>query len=321
MCNMYQMTVYYNEFDPKAAAWLRALIAERLIPDGPVDEGDIRDIVPTDLAGFRQCHFFAGIGGWPLALRLAGWPDDRPVWTGSCPCQPFSQAGRREGLVDERHLWPSWFHLIEQCCPPVVLGEQVASKAAIEQWFDGLVAPDLEGIGYAVAAADLPAAGVGAPHIRQRLYWVADCFGSGLEVVCEQPARQERAPPERGGEASWLADAGGGRSPARGEATAAMGHGHPTIADGCPDRTRPNHGGWDGADWLGCRDGAWRPVKSSVLGVADGLLKGMVPSGAFVPASSPLAEKQECRVMRLRGYGNAITPQCAQAFIEACLSI
>jgi DNA (cytosine-5)-methyltransferase 1 len=80
------MTAYYNELDPFAAAWLRNLIAAGLIPQGEVDERSIEDVTPNDLAGFRQCHFFAGIGGWPLALRLAGWPDERPVWTGSCPC-------------------------------------------------------------------------------------------------------------------------------------------------------------------------------------------------------------------------------------------
>ena len=77
---------YYNEYDPKAAAWLRELIAAKLIPAGVVDERSITEISPHDLSDYTQCHFFAGIGGWSLALELAGWPASRPVWTGSCPC-------------------------------------------------------------------------------------------------------------------------------------------------------------------------------------------------------------------------------------------
>lgn len=87
------MTAYYNEIDPFAAAWLRRLIARGLIAPGDVDTRSITDVRADDLVSYVQCHFFAGIGGWSLALRLAGWPDDRPVWTGSCPCQPFSGAG------------------------------------------------------------------------------------------------------------------------------------------------------------------------------------------------------------------------------------
>ena len=171
------MTAYYNEIDPKAAAWLRELIKRGLIADGDVDETDIRDVDPARLGGYAQCHFFAGIGGWSYALRLAGWPDDRPVWTGSCPCQPFSAAGRRAGQADERHLWPHWHHLISVCRPSVVFGEQVASKDGLG-WLD-LVCADLEGSGYAVGAADLCAAGVGAPHIRQRLWFVGMADASG----------------------------------------------------------------------------------------------------------------------------------------------
>jgi len=88
------LTAYYNEIDPFAAEWLRQLIKDGLIADGEVDERSIEDVTPNELAGFTQCHFFAGIGGWSYALRLAGWPDDQPVWTGSCPCQPFSTAGK-----------------------------------------------------------------------------------------------------------------------------------------------------------------------------------------------------------------------------------
>ena len=162
--------VYYNENDPKAAGWLRELMKAGLIPEGEVDERSITDISPRELEGFKQCHFFAGIGGWAYALRLAGWPDEREVWTGSCPCQPFSVAGKGGGTDDERHLWPAFRWLIAQRRPATVFGEQVASADGRE-WLSGVRA-DLEAMGYRVGAADLCAAGVGSPHIRQRLWWV-----------------------------------------------------------------------------------------------------------------------------------------------------
>ena len=111
---------YYNDNSAEACAWLEGLIAAGLIPPGHVDNRSITEINEPDLSGFAQCHFFAGIGGWPLALHLAGWPDDRPVWTGSCPCQPFSCAGKGGGTSDKRHLWPEFARLIGKCRPPVV---------------------------------------------------------------------------------------------------------------------------------------------------------------------------------------------------------
>lgn len=163
---------FYNEIDPRAAQWLRELIKQNLIAPGVVDERSIEDIKPSDLEGFTQVHFFAGIGGWSAALRQARWPDDRPVWTGSCPCQPFSAAGKRTGTSDERHLWPAFEWLISQCKPNTIFGEQVASKDGLA-WLD-IVSTDLEGQGYAVAPGDICSAGFGSPNIRQRLYWVAD---------------------------------------------------------------------------------------------------------------------------------------------------
>lgn len=171
------MTAYYNEIDSSAATILRELIVRNVIAPGVVDERSIVDVQPGDLAGFTQCHFFAGGGLWSVAARIAGWPDDRPLWTGSCPCQPFSQAGKRAGTDDPRHLWPHFYRLIRACRPPVVMGEQVAGAAGYG-WFDGVRA-DLAGEDYAARAVDIPACAVDAPHQRNRLYWlaVADAVG------------------------------------------------------------------------------------------------------------------------------------------------
>lgn len=166
------MAAYYNEIDPFAAQWLRNLISAGHIAPGDVDERSIKDVKADDIKNYAQCHFFAGIGVWSHALRLAGWDDERNVWTGSCPCQPFSIAGANRGVNDERHLWPDWFNLIRECQPSIIFGEQV--EAAVRHGWLDLVQSDLEGEGYACAAVGIPAAGVQAPHIRQRLWFVAD---------------------------------------------------------------------------------------------------------------------------------------------------
>lgn len=197
---------YYNEIDPFAAQWLRNLIAAGHIAPGEVDERSIEDVTPDDLRGFTQCHFFAGIGVWSHSLRLAGWPDDRQVWTGSCPCQPFSAAGKGDGFADERHLWPHFFHLISERRPQHVFGEQVASGNA-NTWFD-LVQADLEGMGYAFGLVPFTSAGIGAPHIRERAYWVAnaDSLISDRRGNVRASGRDEYS---NGGDDVRLADAGG----------------------------------------------------------------------------------------------------------------
>lgn len=150
---------------------IRQFMVDGLIPHGDVDTRSILEVTPNDLKPYTQCHFFAGIAGWTFALQRAQWPADRPVWTGSCPCQPFSSAGRQKGKEDERHLLPAWLNLVRQCRPASLYGEQVASAIA-HGWLDD-VYQGLEAEGYAVGAAILPACSVGAPHKRDRLWFVA----------------------------------------------------------------------------------------------------------------------------------------------------
>lgn len=184
---------YYNENNPDAVLWLKQLIKEKIIMDGAVDDRSIHDVQPTDLRGFRRCHFFAGIGGWDYALQLAGWPDDRPVWTGSCPCQSFSQAGKQQGFDDPRHLWPVWFRLISECRPATIFGEQVAA-AISHGWLD-LVGTDMESQDYALGSAVLGAHSAGAFHKRDRLYFVAhdNLQRRDRQSICLQSGESRKA--------------------------------------------------------------------------------------------------------------------------------
>jgi DNA (cytosine-5)-methyltransferase 1 len=200
---------YYNEFDPKAAAWLRELIKAGLIPDGHVDERSIVDVNPYELTQYTQHHFFAGIGGWAYALRLAGWPDNRRVVTASLPCQPFSAAGKQLGTKDERHLWPVFCGIFTFLGTTDAFGEQVASAAG-RDWLTG-VRTDLEALGYEVGAADLCAAGVGAPHIRQRIYWMAHAKGERRHGGTGAAKQTGRALTANGGSIRGLADSNGGQ--------------------------------------------------------------------------------------------------------------
>jgi DNA (cytosine-5)-methyltransferase 1 len=338
---------YYNDNDPRACAWLRELIADGLIPPGDVDERSILDVTAADLAGYEQCHFFAGIGGWPLALQLAGWSG--PVWTGSCPCQPFSCAGKRQGEADERHLWPEFRRLIAERNPPAVFGEQVASKDG-RLWLAGVRA-DLEALGYAVGAADLCAAGIGAPHIRQRLFWVAESCGRGTGSSNRGDSSQRRAAMDAGAEGirqEDRADAGDGPD-ARGAVC--------RLADAAnPDGRRGEQGekaragqdrerrrGFTGsgeACGLGnssIEGSRGLPIRArgSQQAAADALGRGEVgfwSHSVWLPCSDgrarrieptifPLADGIPGRVGLLRGAGNAIVPEVAAEFIKAYMEV
>ncbi|CAM6814303.1 DNA cytosine methyltransferase [Klebsiella michiganensis] len=350
---------YYNEIDPFAAQWLRNLIAGGHIAPGEVDERSIEDVTPDDLRGFTQCHFFAGIGVWSHSLRLAGWPDDRPVWTGSCPCQPFSAAGKGDGFADERHLWPHFFHLISECRPQHVFGEQVAAGNA-NVWFD-LVQADLEGMGYAFGLVPFTSAGIGAPHIRERVYWVANA-GSGRYDRRTAAAGQET----RAGAGIAIGvgigglgnanvarleglsgnDGAAGRKGTTGPAAAPGVHDglantddeqHSIAISGCGHEHVSTGREQDPAASAGLR-GDYRPLEvngfwrdADWLLCRDGKWRPVEPGtfplvdgaaarmGRVEPGVARVASSN--RVGRLKGYGNAINAQAAAAFIRAYMEV
>jgi DNA (cytosine-5)-methyltransferase 1 len=279
---------YYNEIDPYAAQWIRNLIGAGLIPAGDVDERSIEDVRPNELHGYTQCHFFAGLSGWSYALALAGWPSSRPVWTGSCPCQPFSAAGKRAGFDDQRHLWPAWFHLIRECRPATIFGEQVASAA---DWL-GLVHSDLEAVGYAVGSIPVEAASAGADHYRDRYWFVAH-------------DDQQRAG------AGWLqrsGELGGPGSHTENPAIALADRESFGWGEGWTEHDFRSRGftapviSLEGRQYVECTDGkqpVWRRLPPP----------GVRWLGTRVPA----------RVAKLRAIGNAIDPRPAAQFVGAYL--
>ncbi|MDA5536449.1 DNA cytosine methyltransferase [Yersinia mollaretii] len=306
---------YYNEIDPYAAQWLRNLIKAGHIAPGYVDERSIVDVKPEDLTEFTQCHFFAGIGVWSLALRNAGWPDDKPVWTGSCPCQPFSTAGNQLGCDDERHLAPVWLNLIAQCQPTNLFGEQVAAAIG-KHWLDDLF-NELENQSYACGAAVLPACSVGAPHLRQRLWFVAskladaerqqreECL-SGLGKGDSKESSRPTIEPSGLRLSGGMVNTKNQRLQRLGTDNNEIGRKEQDVRPiglcdgaGIIRPAGPVNGFWSDADWLLCRDGKWRPVE---------------------PGTFPLANGITNRVGRLRAYGNAINASAAEEFIRAYLA-
>jgi DNA (cytosine-5)-methyltransferase 1 len=305
--NSAAVTAYYNENDPYAAQWLRNLIEAGHIAPGDVDERSIVDVRGSDLAGYGQCHFFAGIGGWSYALRLAGWPDDLAVWTGSCPCQPLSSAGQRKGHADQRHLWPTFYGLIAECSPAILFGEQVASTDGRE-WLAGVRA-DLETSGYACGAADLPAACAGAPHCRQRYFWMAVAAGKQVGLP-----RQSRLRADAGDHGKLGNGDENGRKgtlvPIRQrrqiKATAL-----PSGTSEAPELelTNGSHGYW----WDGPLQVGWNAIEGEI----ERSGRRYRAQWRIKPGLSLVAHGIPNRMERVSAYGNAIVPQVAAEFIAA----
>lgn len=253
---------------------------------------------------------FTGIGGIDLGLERAGWsccwqveidPWCRRVlskhWpdvprhgdvreleggeleavdliAGGFPCQPVSLAGRRGGASDERWLWPEFARIVRFLRPRGVLVENVPGLLI----GDGMaeVLGDLAALGYDAEWECIPAAAFGAPHLRWRIFIVAHSQCPGLEerVRVGSDAREERSTAERSGGALAHAHSTAGRS--------ARPAGEAVFRSGALERSR-RCGSSSGEQWL---------VEPAVGRVANG-----IPD----------------RVERLRGLGNAVVPQVAEA--------
>lgn len=165
----------------------------------------------------KHGSLFSGIGGFDLAAEWMGWENvfhcewnefgqrilkhywpkaisyeditktdfsihrgEIDILTGGFPCQPYSQAGKRLGKEDDRHLWPEMLRAIREIAPKYVVGENVSG---LLNWNGGLVfnevQTDLEAEGYEVQPCVLPAASVNAPHRRDRVWFIAYANGAG----------------------------------------------------------------------------------------------------------------------------------------------
>ncbi len=355
----------FNDIDRFVCNWVR-----KLFPESVVLNCDISRLQPGGfIKASNRVHFFSGIAGWEYALELAGWPGGRPVWTGSCPCQPFSGAGKRLGIEDERHLWPAMFRLIRECRPATVFGEQVASKDGRE-WLSR-VRVDMETLGYAVGAADLCSPGtgekaegwivcgdkgrwepivIGAPHIRQRLYWVANAIGQRIrgsefrelatkargvqgaewkreriridsQSMCySEPCRladlssngRRQSNTDIGGLNQGIRKEGNGGRPADscGSIIERMGNPIRSGREGCRSGTGSRSGPCSDGGSI-APPGPWSDF--DVVRCRDGKSR-RIESGVF-----PLAHGVPQRMGRLRGYGNAIVPPLAATFIRSFL--
>jgi DNA (cytosine-5)-methyltransferase 1 len=262
---------------------------------------------------------FSGIGGFDLGLERAGmqviwqseidefasrvlkkhWPDvpnlgditkvdwsevERPdVICGGYPCQPFSQAGKRGGENDARHLWPAMHNAICVLRPRYALMENVRGHLSLGF---GRVLGDLAEIGYDAEWQIIPAAAVGALHKRDRVFIVAYPNDTGNRTLerriddnraTQIKKRQIVAQSELGGRSSEMADTNG----AGGWGVGSLEHGRENVFRKS-DQLRGENG---------FTSGSWWEVEPSVGRVANGVSD---------------------RVDRLKGLGNAIVPQVAE---------
>jgi DNA (cytosine-5)-methyltransferase 1 len=269
---------------------------------------------------------FSGIGGFDLAAEWMGWnntfhcewmPFPRKVlnhyWpnsisyeditktdfsihrgsidilTGGFPCQPYSSAGKRLGKEDERHLWPHMLRAISEIKPTYVVGENVRG---LTNWNGGVVfeevCTDLESQGYTVQPILLPACAVGAPHRRDRIWFVASNSNSIRQH--KRKWRNEELSSERGVNAF-------------NDITENVEHGFAAYTKNIGQKHALENGELErGRFRQSNKRGFWNtfPSQSPICGGDDGL-----------PTELDSITFPKWRAESIKGYGNAIVPQVA----------
>jgi DNA (cytosine-5)-methyltransferase 1 len=287
----------------------------------------------------RHGSLFSGIGGFDLASEWMGWENSfhcewhpfaqkilKYYWpnsisyeditktdftihrggidilTGGFPCQPYSSAGKRLGKEDDRHLWPEMCRAIREIKPTWVVGENVRGLVS---WNGGMVfeevQADLESEGYEVQSFILPAASVNAPHLRQRIWFVAYSTSTGLE-----------------GSTGESVQGGGTRFTKRGN------DGHATYSE----RIRLEHGTESGQIRAEEENSSGKGNKSSLS--TKTICNERKPNWEYFPTQSPICDGNDgisnrldgitfskWRKESIKGGGNAIVPQVALQIFKA----
>lgn len=216
------------------------------------------------------------------------WKCGVDLLTGGFPCQPFSQAGKRRGTEDDRHLWPEMLRVIREFHPRWIIGENVGGFVT---WNGGMVLEqvhaDLEGAGYEVQAFIIPACAVGAPHRRDRVWIVANASGRRLGESGKRESKQSRR-----AEAIRTDCVASDTGQQHGEPRRDEGVGTDTTvgASRITDTERCGETGWN-QNWL--------EVATTLCRVDDGIPRRLD------------------RTPRLKGLGNAIVPQVAAEIMRA----
>jgi DNA (cytosine-5)-methyltransferase 1 len=290
----------------------------------------------------RHGSLFSGIGGFDLAAEWMGWEnvfhcewnefgqrvlkyywpkaesftditktDFKPyantidILTGGFPCQPYSSAGKRKGKDDERHLWPQMLRAIREISPRFVVGENVRG---LTNWNGGMVfeevCAELEAIGYQVAPIIIPACGVGAPHRRERVWFVAYSYGADTRNDNGANNREEKEI----------------RRENQGDVSREFcGDGNATDTNsqrcqwerkcGVIEKTRNNR--YEQFRELGNIKYQWEkfPTQSPICGGDDGIPTKL--DGITFP---------KWRSESIKGYGNAIVPQVAYQIFKAIVN-
>jgi len=308
----------------------------------------------------RHGSLFSGIGGFDLAAEWMGWENlfhceqdefcrtilnyywpeaatyadiqetDFTIWrnridilTGGFPCQPYSQAGKRKGTEDERHLWPEMLRAIREIAPSYIVGENVAG---IVNWNGGLVfeeiCSDLEAEEYEVQPVILPAAGVNAPHRRDRVWFIAHATSHrDNRAPCEsgstfggQDGRKNEQPCNRR-EVQPIANSGLQRQKKRQKQSVG-------INELCKKRNAPNSEGTGREGKCFCKQ---KQIQSNGQGCGD------IQAGfEKFPTQPPVCSRNDgiseqldgitfpkWRKESIKGYGNAIVPQVAYEIFKA----